>query len=405
MAKFAGMDVKGEKKIADRFGWLPVSAVAEEVNASLRRTPRLVVTAPPGAGKSTLLPLSMLEGMQTAPATGKILMLEPRRLAARQVAIRMAAMLGEPVGRTVGYRVRFETHVSEVTRIEVITERILERMLVADPTLEGVSTVIFDEYHERSLTSDVSLALTLEAQEIIRPDLRIVVMSATLDADALCRRLDAPHIHSEGKLFNVETIYGDDIDPRDCAREVASAVRKAHRSHQGDILAFLPGQAEIMKCAELLADLSGETRVLPLYGMLPPEQQRRVLCHTDNGERRVVLATPIAETSLTIEGIRIVVDSGFFRTLVYDPASGLSRLTTTKISLDMARQRAGRAGRLSEGVCYRLWSCADAIRNTRGPTIPIHIRQPLIQKRDHYETVHLFRPPDCRHSCNGRLHS
>lgn len=367
--------MKGEKTIAERFGWLPVAAVAEEVNASLRRTPRLVVTAPPGAGKSTLLPLSILEGMKAQAAEkgkgfngaarqcdlavdGKILMLEPRRLAARQVAIRMAAMIGEPVGRTVGYRVRFETRVSEATRVEVITEGILERMLVADPTLEGVSAVIFDEYHERSLTSDVSLALTLEAQEIVRPDLRIIVMSATLDADALCQRLDAPHIHSEGKLFDVETIYGDDIDPRDCAQAVASAVRKAHRTHQGDILAFLPGQAEIMKCAELLTDLPGETRVLPLYGMLPPEQQRRVLTPADNGERRVVLATPIAETSLTIEGIRIVVDSGLFRTLVYDPASGLSRLTTAKISLDMARQRAGRAGRLSEGVCYRLWSRA-----------------------------------------------
>lgn len=366
------MEMKGEKTIAERFGWLPVAAVAEDVNASLRRTPRLVVTAPPGAGKSTLLPLSILEGMQAQASEtgkglnraarqsdlgvdGKILMLEPRRLAARQVAIRMAAMLGEPVGRTVGYRVRFETRVSEATRIEVITEGILERMLVADPTLEGVSAVIFDEYHERSLTSDVSLALTLEAQEIVRSDLCIVVMSATLDADALCRRLDAPHIHSEGKLFDVETIYGDDIDPRDCAQAVASAVRKAHRTHKGDILAFLPGQAEIMKCAELLADLPGETRVLPLYGMLPPEQQRRVLTPADNGDRRVVLATPIAETSLTIEGIRIVVDSGLFRTLVYDPASGLSRLTTAKISLDMARQR---AGRLSEGVCYRLWSRA-----------------------------------------------
>lgn len=188
------MEMKGEKTIAERFGWLPVAAVAEDVNASLRRTPRLVVTAPPGAGKSTLLPLSILEGMQAQASEkgkglnraarqsdlgvdGKILMLEPRRLAARQVAIRMAAMLGEPVGRTVGYRVRFETRVSEATRIEVITEGILERMLVADPTLEGVSAVIFDEYHERSLTSDVSLALTLEAQEIVRPDLCIVVMS------------------------------------------------------------------------------------------------------------------------------------------------------------------------------------------------------------------------------------
>ncbi len=341
-------------KITDRYSTLPVAAIADQVNASLAATPRLVVTAPPGAGKSTLLPLAMLEELPQ----GKILMLEPRRLAARQVAARMADMLGEPLGRTVGYRVRFDSRVSDATRIEVITEGILERILVDDPTLDGVSTVIFDEFHERSLSADLTLALTLEARNLVRPDLRIVIMSATIDAEDLCRRLDAPHLHCEGRLFDVDIVHTGDFDPRECAAAVASAVRRAHREQPGDILAFLPGQAEILRCAELLADSLGSTRVLPLYGQMAPEQQRAVLAAPDPGLRRVILATPIAETSLTIEGITSVVDSGLCRTLVFDPANGLSHLVTTPISLDMAGQRAGRAGRLCSGTCYRMWSKA-----------------------------------------------
>lgn len=354
-------------KICEKYGWLPVASIAGEVNESLEAVHRLVVTAPPGAGKSTLLPLSMLEEMPK----GKILMLEPRRLAARQVAARMASMLGETCGQTVGYRVRFETRVSAETRIEVITEGILERMLVSDPTLDGVGAIIFDEFHERSLASDTAIALTLEAQDVIRPDLRVVVMSATIDASELCQRLGAPHIHSQGRMHEVEIVYGDDFDPRDCAVVTARAVCRAHRERQGDILAFLPGQSEIFRCAELLGDSLAATEILPLYGMLPADKQRRVLTPSPEGGRRVVLATPVAETSLTIEGVDCVVDSGLCRALRFDSASGLSRLVTVPVSLDMAAQRAGRAGRLGPGVCYRLWSRAaeHRMRESREPEI------------------------------------
>lgn len=353
--------------ICEKYDWLPVASIAGKVNETLEAVPRLVITAPPGAGKSTLLPLSMLEAMPE----GKILMLEPRRLAARQVAARMASMLGQTCGQTVGYRVRFETRVSAETRIEVITEGILERMLVADPTLDGVSAVIFDEFHERSLASDTAIALTMEAQDVIRPDLRIVIMSATIDASDLCRHINAPHLHSPGRMHEVEIIYGDDFDPRDCAMVTARAVCRAHRERQGDILAFLPGQGEIARCAELLGDSLADTDITPLYGMLSPELQRRALAPSPGGRRRVVLATPVAETSLTIEGVSCVVDSGLCRELRFDPSSGLSRLVTVSVSLDMARQRSGRAGRLGPGVCYRLWSRAaeHRMRECREPEI------------------------------------
>lgn len=354
-------------KIAEKYSWLPVSEIADAVMESLARTPRLVVTAPPGAGKSTLLPLALLEGL----SEGKILMLEPRRLAARQVASRMAEMLGEPVGRRVGYRVRFESRVSDMTRVEVITEGIMERMLIEDPTIEGVSVVIFDEFHERSLSSDTSLALALEAQQVIRPDLQIILMSATIDTTTLCQRLSAPSISSAGRMHDVGIIHCEDYDPRDCAAVVARAVVRAHREQEGDILVFLPGQAEIVRCAELLGDTLGTTRVLPLYGRLSPELQHQVLARPREGERRVVLATSIAETSLTIEGVRTVVDSGLCRTPVFDPSSGLTRLATITVSLDMANQRTGRAGRLSRGVCYRLWSKAaeHRMKDSREPEI------------------------------------
>ena len=345
-------------KIAQQYGWLPVAASAGEVVEALALSPRLIVTAPPGAGKSTLLPLALLESLPQ----GRILILEPRRLAARQVAARMAEMLGEKTGQTVGYRMRFDTRISPDTRIEVITEGIMERMLVQDPTLDGVAAVIFDEFHERSLTSDLSLALVREAQRIIRPDLLLMVMSATIDADTLARRLDAKWIHCEGKMHDVRIIHGDDCDIHDCAPAVAAAVSRAHREQTGDILAFLPGQGSITRCQELLEGALGDTLVLPLYGMLPPEDQRRAMLPDPAGRRRVILATPIAETSLTIEGITTVVDSGLYRTPVFDPSSGLSRLTTVRVTLDMASQRAGRAGRLSAGTCYRLWTKATELR-------------------------------------------
>ena len=341
-----------ERKITKYIHELPVGEVAAEVNAALRQKPRVVVTAPPGAGKSTLLPLTIM----TDTPEGRILMLEPRRLAARQVAQRMADMIGERVGQTVGYTIRFESRVSAQTRIEVVTEGILQRMLVDDPTLDGISVVIFDEFHERSLYSDIAYALTLEAQRLIRPDLKIVIMSATIDTDYICSRFDAPLIESKGRAYDVEIIRSADSDATTCVADTASAIRRALREQSGDILAFLPGQGEIMKCRDLLANLPSDIHICTLYGMLPFEEQRRTLAPSPAGTRKIVLSTPIAETSLTIEGIRTVVDSGFYKGIVFDARSGLSHLETMRISLDMARQRSGRAGRLSEGVCYRLWS-------------------------------------------------
>ena len=338
---------------------LPVAEVAGEINRLLPQNSCVVVTAPPGAGKSTLLPLTILENLPE----GKVLMLEPRRVAARQIAERMAWMLGEPVGRTVGYRMRFEQKVSAGTRIEVLTEGVLVRRLVDDPGLEGVSVVIFDEFHERSLTTEVALALTREAQQVLRPDLRMLVMSATIDTDALCRDLDAPLVESRGKMFPVEVVRGkEEAKPENASELVAQTVRLAHRDHAGDILAFLPGEADIRRCAEHLGASLGETQVFPLYGMLSGEEQRRAIAPSAPGSRKIVLATPIAETSLTIEGVRVVVDSGLCRKPVYDPQRGLSRLETVRISRDMADQRAGRAGRVAPGVCYRLWSAATEQR-------------------------------------------
>ena len=340
---------------------LPVAAIADEVSRTLRKQPALVITAPPGAGKSTLLPLTLL---RDAPVEGKILMLEPRRLAARQIAERMAEMLGEPVGKTVGYRIRFEKKVSSETRIEVLTEGILTRMLESDPTLEGTGIVIFDEFHERSLHSDLALALTRQAQQLLRPDLRLVVMSATIDTSAICESLQAPLIESQGRMFPVEVLYAkEDSDPLDMPQVAANAVRRALQEQEGDILVFLPGQAEIMRCAELLQGVP--VSVFPLYGNLPPAEQRQAImpirgqgAGSKEQERRVVIATPIAETSLTIEGVRVVIDSGLCRTVVFDQRTGLSHLETVPISMDMATQRTGRAGRVAPGVCYRLWTKA-----------------------------------------------
>ena len=371
---------------------LPASLIADDVNSALQTHHSLIITAPPGAGKSTLLPLTILSSLGEGE---KILMLEPRRLAARQIAERMAQILGETVGETVGYRVRFESKVSKRTRIEVLTEGILTRMLVDDATLDGVSIVIFDEFHERSINSDLALALTRQAQEIIRPDLKIVIMSATIDACGICAALKAPLIESEGRMFPVELHYADeDTDPRDIAAVAASTTIEAYKKHEGDILVFLPGQAEIERCFELLSNSQHLTtsggalasaRLLPLararsapttsqpittttphhltihplYSNLSPENQRRAIAPSAPGERKIVIATPIAETSITIEGVRVVIDSGLCRQVVFDARTGLSHLQTVRISMDMATQRMGRAGRVAEGVCYRLWTKAS----------------------------------------------
>ena len=374
--------------ITRQWASLPASQIAVGVNEALHTNSSLVVTAPPGAGKSTLLPLTILSSLGEGE---KILMLEPRRLAARQIAERMAQMLGEQVGETVGYRVRFESRVSKRTRIEVLTEGILTRMIVDDATLDGVSVVIFDEFHERSINSDLALALTRQAQQIIRPDLKIVIMSATIDASNICAALKAPLIESEGRMFPVELHYADkDTDPRDIAAAAASTTIEAYKKYEGDILVFLPGQAEIERCFELLSKSqhftaspsqpittstsqhlttstsqpittspSHHLNIHPLYGNLSPEDQRRAIAPSAPGERKIVIATPIAETSITIEGVRVVIDAGLCRQVVFDARTGLSHLETVRISMDMATQRMGRAGRVTEGVCYRLWTKAS----------------------------------------------
>ena len=346
------------KDITELYSSLPASQIANTVNEALTHNRSLVVTAPPGAGKSTLLPLTLLASLGNNG--GKVLMLEPRRLAARQIAERMAQMLGEPVGQTVGYRVRFENKVSKDTRIEVLTEGILTRMIVDDATLDGMSVIVFDEFHERSINSDLALALTRQAQDIIRPDLKIVIMSATIDAGYICTALQAPLIESEGKMYDVRLSYAaTDTDPHDMAQAAAATVIEAHRNHEGDILVFLPGQGDIERCMQLLGTSLAPTQVLPLYGNLSSEQQRHAIAPSNKGERKVVLATPIAETSITIEGVRVVVDSGLCRQIMFDTRTGLSHLETTRISIDMATQRMGRAGRVAEGTCYRLWTKAS----------------------------------------------
>jgi len=344
-----------------------------------------VLQAPPGAGKSTGVPLALLD----APwlRAGKIVMLEPRRLAARAVASRMAQTLQEPVGRTVGYRTRLETKVSAATRIEVVTEGILTRWLQRDAALEGIALVIFDEFHERSLHADLGLALTLDAQGTLREDLKILVMSATLDGAGVAALLGgAPIVSSAGKAFDVETRYRQRPEGRrttapgrwpdeDVVRLAATTILGAIEEQHGDVLVFLPGQGEIRRVQRLLEDaaLPRGTRVLPLYGELPIEQQDAAIRPSNGGDRKIVLATNIAETSLTIEGVRIVVDSGLARRARFDPATGMSRLEVVSISRASADQRRGRAGRLESGVCYRLWT------ETQHATFPAHTSAEIVE--------------------------
>jgi len=332
---------------------LPVTEVIDEVKDKLAEHNTLIVNAPAGAGKSTLLPLALMN--EEWLGGKKILMLEPRRLAARTIAERMAWFLEQPVGEQVGYRIRFDNKTSDKTEIEVLTEGILTRMIQSDNSLDGIGMVIFDEFHERSIHADVALALCREAQQVLRPDLRIMIMSATLNMPVLSQLLQAPSVVSKGRMFPVEISYEGDTDEQLMSEMVAQSIRKAAKAHDGDILVFLPGQREILRTAELIRSLPGFV-IHPLYGMLPHHKQNAAIMPDRQGRRKVVLATSIAETSLTIEGIKIVIDSGFGRTSRFDPNSGLSRLETVHISIDSADQRAGRAGRLSPGHCYRMWS-------------------------------------------------
>ncbi|HWY37057.1 MAG TPA: ATP-dependent helicase HrpB [Bacteroidia bacterium] len=335
---------------------LPVTEIIPSVREKLSQHNTLIVHAPPGAGKSTLLPLALLQ--EPWLQGKKIIMLEPRRLAARTIAARMASLLEEEAGETIGFRIRFENRISDKTKLEVVTEGILTRMLQHDNALENVGLVIFDEFHERNLHADLALALCREAQQVLRPDLRIMIMSATLNMAELPALLKAPVAESKGRQYPVEIIYTNDADETLLPELTASAVVKAVRKHEGDALVFLPGEGEIKKCAEILEAQLPDLSIHPLYGQLPQHEQFLAIMPNKYGRRKIVLATSIAETSLTIEGIRIVIDTGFGRTSRFDPASGLSRLETIRISKDSADQRAGRAGRLSAGVCYRMWTLA-----------------------------------------------
>lgn len=335
---------------------LPVTEIINEIRSKLINENTLLVNAPPGAGKSTLLPLALFEEIWLQ--NKKIIMLEPRRLAAKTIAWRMASLLNEEVGQTVGYRIRLDTKVSKQTKIEVVTEGILTRMLHSDNALEEVGLVVFDEFHERNLQADLAMALCREAQQVLRPDLRILIMSATLNMPQLQQLLKAPLIESKGRQYPVEVIYAGEADETLLPELTARAVVKAVNEQPGDALVFLPGEGEIKKCADILSSLLSDFKIHPLYGQLPQHEQQAAIFPNKQGKRKIVLATSIAETSLTIEGIKIVVDSGFARTSRFDVKSGLSRLETIRISKDAADQRTGRAGRLNAGVCYRLWTMA-----------------------------------------------
>jgi len=336
---------------------LPIDAILPELRAALAARGVAVLQAPPGAGKTTRVPIALLD----EPWIGgsKIVMLEPRRLAARAAATYMARLLGERVGETVGYRVRLDSRIGPKTRIEVVTEGILGRMLQDDPALEGVGLVIFDEFHERSIHADLGLALTLRTRALLRLDLGVLVMSATLEGAPVAALLgNAPVVTSEGREFPVETRYLPRRTEQRIEAQVAAAVRDIIARESGDVLVFLPGAGEIRRVASMLEDsaLPPGVRVVPLHGTMPLEQQDLAIAASPPGWRKVVLATSIAETSLTIEGVRIVIDSGLMRVPRFSPATGMTRLETRRVSKASADQRRGRAGRTAPGIAYRLWS-------------------------------------------------
>src|SRR3954449_3324047 len=333
---------------------LPIDEALPALTSALRTRNVAVLVAPPGAGKTTRVPLVLMDELW---AKDKILVLEPRRMAARAAAARMAKTLGEAVGDTVGLRVRFGSKVSAKTRIEVVTEGVFTRLILDDPELKGISAILFDEFHERSLDADLGLALARDAQQGLREDLKILVMSATIDGARVAALLgDAPVIESQGRAFPVETRYVG-RDPR--ARiedQMSDAVTRALRADAGSVLAFLPGAAEIRRTEALLKErVDPNTDVVALFGALDAQTQDRAISPSPPGRRKVVLATSIAETSLTIEGVRIVVDSGLARVPRYEPDVGLTRLETVRVSRAAADQRRGRAGRTEPGICYRLW--------------------------------------------------
>ena len=351
---------------------LPVTQVLPEIKEQLTHNNRLILQAPPGAGKTTLVPLALLD--QPWLKDKQIIMLEPRRLATRNSAARMAYLLDEKVGETVGYQIRQDKCFTKKTRILVVTEGILTRKLQADPELEGIALVIFDEFHERNINADLSLAFCLQSQELLNENLKILVMSATLDTQALVTLLDAPLVSSQGKSYPVEIFYQPDniaathyfpVNQRNLTSMVAKKTIEAAIAHLGNILVFLPGVREIKQVEHELLEFYSQTdtqtsqqkmHISPLYGDLSKQQQDQAICAPPSGQRKIVLATNIAETSLTIEGLNVVIDSGLQKESFFNPGSGMNSLHTVMIAQDSATQRCGRAGRLSAGSCYRLWS-------------------------------------------------
>ena len=335
---------------------LPIDVALPQLTAALASNDAAVLVAPPGAGKTTRVPLVLLD--EPWAKDRKILVLEPRRLAARAAAARMASTLREQVGDTVGLRVRFDSKVTKRTRIEIVTEGVFTRLVLDDPSLDGIAAVLFDEFHERSLDADLGLALARDAQLGLRQDLKLLVMSATLDGARVAALLGkAPVIESEGRAFPVETRYVG-RDPRaPIERQVADAVERALRAEGGSLLVFLPGAGEIRRTEELLKERVREANVdiVGLFGTLDAREQDRAISPSPPGRRKVVLATSIAETSITIEGVRVVVDCGLARVPRYEPDVGLTRLETVRVSRAAADQRRGRAGRTEPGICYRLW--------------------------------------------------
>ncbi|MEO6172766.1 MAG: ATP-dependent helicase HrpB [Arenimonas sp.] len=348
----------------------PIAEVMPDILSALQSNTRLVLEAPPGAGKTTQVPIALLG--QAWRGEKKILMLEPRRVAARAAAGFMAKQLGENIGETAGYRIRFENKISVKTKIEVVTEGILTRMIQDDPGLENIAAILFDEFHERHLSGDLGLALALDIQDSLREDLRIVVMSATLDGEKLAQFLQAERISSAGRSYRVTTNFFPARREEALAFQIKRCAEEALQQHTGDLLIFLPGQREIKQVEKVLSQSGTSTEnisLIALYGEMPIEKQSEALAPDKNGKRRIVLATNIAESSVTLPGVRVVIDSGLSREPRFDPNSGFSRLETVTISQASADQRAGRAGRVAEGWCYRLWPASQRLEPMRSAEI------------------------------------
>ncbi len=384
---------------------LPIAEALDPLRSALRTGTRAVLHAPPGAGKTTIVPLALLDEPWR---TGTILVLEPRRLAVRGAATRLAALLGETPGGRVGWRMRQDTVVSDRTVVEVVTEGVLTRRLQRDPELTGVSAVVFDEFHERSLDADLGLALTLDVAGALRPDLRVLIMSATLDTDPVAELLDAPVVRSEGRVFPVEVVHVETDRRAPMEGPVAQAVHRALAARDGDVLVFLPGAAEIDRTRRAIGEAGPGVDVRPLFGALSAAEQDAAIAPSPPGRRKVVLATSIAETSLTIDGVTVVVDAGWRRAPRLDAGSGMTQLVTTAVTHAEADQRAGRAGRLAPGTAYRLWgrSVDATLRDHPEPEIAVTDLAPLALELAawgaHPDDLAFLTPPPPAHLAAAR---